>query len=332
MSGDRPESAFDEPATQGGIWGKRSRKEIRLVVILAVVLVTVLVTALSVELTAGRRKSSSSVTKTRTVEPVVIVVTPEAKLEALRAELSGAATGNAVAALVLGVLAKQTVDSLFSGLDASAAPELRAAAWLVHTDTHNEQFQLLRRFALATIYYANGGSAWTDSTNWLSPQSHCDWKGVYCCGEVPTNPVCNLQAVDAVMELDLYKNNVTGKLQDVLALLQELQSLSFSDNVLTGEINTGAFIELPHLVKLYLQHNLLTGTIPTKLSKADSLGTFFFALSLLVRVLYAGIYVSWLFPNLSFFVFCFRVFVLVQIRFMFRATVSPASSPRSFVQ
>lgn len=40
-----------------------------------------------------------------------------------------------------------------------------------------------QRYGLATLYFATTGAQWTDSENWLTDTTECDWKGIICGGE-----------------------------------------------------------------------------------------------------------------------------------------------------
>lgn len=39
-----------------------------------------------------------------------------------------------------------------------------------------------QRYGLATLYFATGGAAWFEKTNWLGPVVECQWFGVTCNG------------------------------------------------------------------------------------------------------------------------------------------------------
>jgi len=159
--------------------------------------------------------------------------------------------------------------------DAAAEAPIRAAAWLVNANTVQEEGQLGRRFALATVYYGMGGDGWKNKTNWMSVDlSHCDWYGVVCAGEnVASIASFNFTAQD-VVELDLFDNNLAGDLSDALVLLQGLQILYLAKNQITGPLKDSVLSNLPFLMKFYLQYNQLTGTIPNTLRKNNILGTY----------------------------------------------------------
>ena len=70
---------------------------------------------------------------------------------------------------------------------------------------------------------------------------------------------------NAVYDLNFNENNLTGGIPASLILLRGLQSLFFQSNKLTGSLDTSAIASLPNLLKVYLQHNLLTGEIPASI-------------------------------------------------------------------
>jgi hypothetical protein len=156
----------------------------------------------------------------------------------------------------------------FSNQDEDAV--VRAASWLVHEDPLDQVTQLLPRFALAVIYLQTGGADWTNSTNWLSEKSFCDWYGVHC-GD-PGHPLDHFFA-DKVRELDLEGNNLNGQVPESIAILREMRVLWLNDNSISGQVPGEALGSLPALRFLYLEHNQFTGPIPTSLRNNGILGT-----------------------------------------------------------
>ena len=162
--------------------------------------------------------------------------------------------------------------------DETADPLERAASWLVHVDPMNAQDELVKRFALATIYYANGGKDWTKSENWLSEKSVCDgWHGIKCCDQFIATITCFGKDPNEIVELDLSNNNLTGEISSVFSLLTDIRIVMLSFNGLTGQVSGEVFGSMPNLRMLYLQHNKLTGPIPPNLrDQYKKLGTFGF--------------------------------------------------------
>ena len=263
-----PEESSD--SGNNGIWGNRSRREVRIVMVgsvLAVLALIVIIAVIASGGSGGDDNDGGSIAYQRPVEEAVVVAEPQAKLDLLRARLAEFDVTRPYLQTI-----PATADALKS-TTSTATVEVQAASWLVHVDEHNEQHQLARRFALAVLYYNNGGSGWKDKTNWLSNKSHCDWYGVACCGG-HTGVLCGTMPINAVAELDLFENNLSNSIPDSLVLLQELQALYLSKNSLTGTIPGETFRQMPNLFKIYLQHNKLSGTVPTVLTQMEKLGTF----------------------------------------------------------
>jgi hypothetical protein len=187
---------------------------------------------------------------------------PQKMLEHLREKLAGNPGVEAMAKNIPTTVAELKDQSNV----ATALPEVRAASWLIHENKVNAEEFLLSRYALAHIYYNNGGLSWNNTQNWLSPtESHCTWYGITCCKNFLFSPVCaNITAdPDGVTELDLYNNNLIGTIPKSIALLTDVQSIFLSENWLTGSIpSENVFQPLKKLLKLYLQHNTLTGSVP----------------------------------------------------------------------
>lgn len=156
--------------------------------------------------------------------------------------------------------------------------------------------------ALFDLYDFTGGDDW----KWLQPYSEngikwvygnysanpCteSWQGVVCTTNCTVSP-CNVQ------EIELYSRNLMGSLPQSLSNLTYLQLLDLYDNHLTGEISvycslkqivtaiTGVNLfdstipaclgDLTHINSIYLNFNMLTGTLPPELSHAVSLSLFY---------------------------------------------------------
>ena len=113
--------------------------------------------------------------------------------------------------------------------------------------------RIVQRYALAVLYYANGGCHWLDSFEFLSKGHECDWSGALQC--------IHPDAEDAVTHINLGSNNLTGILPLELAALTHLQSLTLGSNALTGSLPSGWY-RLSDLTTLDLGMNFLSGTIP----------------------------------------------------------------------
>ncbi|GAX17239.1 hypothetical protein FisN_10Lh094 [Fistulifera solaris] len=241
-----------------GIWGKRSRKEVIVVVTAVLIAIAALITVLIVVV---GKDDEGVITYSRPVEANITVSSPQEELEILRAsfERYPALQG------YLETISNDVWDLQGKQDDESMPPEVRAAAWIVHADTVDEYHQLPRRFALATLYYAMGGSRWTRNTGWLTSVSHCEWEGVQCAGEHVFSPGAFKRPVSDVSVLDFHQNNLVGNIPEALVLLDGIQELVWGHNKISGNINSEIFRSMPLLQEIYFQHNELTGTIPDDL-------------------------------------------------------------------
>ena len=74
------------------------------------------------------------------------------------------------------------------------------------------------RVALRSLYETAGGSAWTNSTAWLSDQPLSEWYGV------------TVDSLGRVVALDLRANGLTGRLTTTLGNLQHMTALRIGTN------------------------------------------------------------------------------------------------------
>lgn len=108
-----------------------------------------------------------------------------------------------------------------------------------------------------------GRPCWNNYSNWVgigclnSHVVHIVLEGIQLTGSLPPMVLHNITLLS---KLSLRNNSLFGSLPN-LANLNQLQSVSLSDNRFTGSIPL-EFIDLPNLSQLELQENLLTGTIP----------------------------------------------------------------------
>jgi Leucine-rich repeat (LRR) protein len=148
-----------------------------------------------------------------------------------------------------------------------------------------------QRFALASLYYATGGENWLDDWLLLPNRNGCQWASI----RSSAGPRC---ITGQYYNLALNSNNLTVPLPDELAILTDLNHLSFAQNKLTGQIPStlGLLTNLEDLSLaanylsekisseiglctdlsfLNLAQNALTGPIPSTLGLLTNLGLFF---------------------------------------------------------
>mmetsp|Transcript_37835 Transcript_37835/g.61831 ORF Transcript_37835/g.61831 Transcript_37835/m.61831 type:complete len:298 (+) Transcript_37835:488-1381(+) len=112
--------------------------------------------------------------------------------------------------------------------------------------------RFMERYALAVFYYQNGGCIgdWITRSNWLGDADHCgNWHGI----------VCDLKK--RVIEVNLSKNYVTGKIPIEFAQLLELSTLDLSNNAMVGTVPAEA-LSMSRMYTIQLNNNLLEGEFP----------------------------------------------------------------------
>lgn len=83
------------------------------------------------------------------------------------------------------------------------------------------------RQALVALYQATDGNHWKNHDGWLGPAgSECGWHGVGCGLGAPEPKT--------VVYLDLYDNNLRGRIPEAIGQLVHLQTLFLSHNDLSG--------------------------------------------------------------------------------------------------
>jgi len=145
-------------------------------------------------------------------------------------------------------------------------PVRRALSWLSHDyDEDMDRDTRMDRYALAVLYYSTNDvpteetqdpKTWFQANKWLSKDHACEWQGIECNEKLH------------VVEIDLPRNNLSGKIPVELAFLDEhLTTLILSENViLMHEADYDAIMPLIHLEVLLLDDNFLHGNngLPTQ--------------------------------------------------------------------
>ena len=89
------------------------------------------------------------------------------------------------------------------------------------TEQQHQDRLATERQALVALYNATGGPDWWDSTNWLSDEPVRKWSGI----KTQNN---------YVVGIELYENNLIGRVPPELANLTSLETLHIFGNTLTG--------------------------------------------------------------------------------------------------
>ena len=115
---------------------------------------------------------------------------------------------------------------------------------------------LEERQALEALYKATDGDHWKHRVGWLGPAgTECDWHGVGCGGSNKSG---------AIMDLNLFDDNLLGSIPGELGQLRKLQSLNLGKNHLVGAVPT-TLGQLSDLRSLTLHGNHFSGLLPNLL-------------------------------------------------------------------
>jgi hypothetical protein len=177
--------------------------------------------------------------------------------------------------------------AIFGGteFDDSNSYQSKALKW-TQTDASNQgqsrwtRDRWVQRYALACVWYATNAVShaytdraygrgvvypWYNDTNWLSTNSECTWFRVTC------------DSNNAVLELSLYKNRLTGSLPPEISLLIQLAKLDVRSNKLwnVGDAGHQWLNGMLSMKYLYYNNNYFEyDGIPTQLSQVTSLSEF----------------------------------------------------------
>ena len=158
----------------------------------------------------------------------------------------------------------------------------QAMSWFLYNDTVTIKYEseLVSRYVLVVTYINNGGTAsqWTDREHWMTSYHACLWYGVRCNNH--NNQNIHHSNID-IIEIDLSNNGLTGSIHLAWSLLYKCKSILFNSNQITGTIPGIVFGNMLSLEYLYLQNNVLDGTIPSTLKSVTSIHTETSALSTL---------------------------------------------------
>jgi hypothetical protein len=157
----------------------------------------------------------------------------------------------------------------------------RAMSWFLYNDTVTIKYEseLVSRFVLVVTYFNNGGASklWTNSENWMTSYHVCLWNGVRCNNHSNKNHQSDID----IIEVDMSNNGFVGSIHLAWSLLYKCKSILLNSNQMTGTIPGIVFGNILSLEYLYLQNNLLDGTIPSTLKSITSIHTMTSSLSTL---------------------------------------------------
>jgi hypothetical protein len=182
---------------------------------------------------------------------------------------------------LMGMIAAASPDQ-GDALQDPSTPQYKAFAWLEdnpNLGTYSDQ-QILRRYALAVLFYSTGGDTWDKNDGWLSNLNECDWYqsgALDVCkdgalkelnltnnalqGTIP--PEISLLS-DSLDWLHLSSNYLDGPLPSEIALMTNLDVLRLWENELTGSIPSEFWL-MSNLLEMNLNSNLLSGSIPSEI-------------------------------------------------------------------
>ena len=145
----------------------------------------------------------------------------------------------------------------FSGLDVfyDETSHQREALcwWLNDMDKNVEKLSkneaLIQRYILAVVYFSTNGASWFNSSNWLTPESECNWYGI---GYETLPGVINM--------IDMSSNNIKGSLPSEIGQLRGLERLILNENKLRNQLPL-QIVQLNYLQTLNLSKNEIDGIL-----------------------------------------------------------------------
>jgi hypothetical protein len=108
----------------------------------------------------------------------------------------------------------------------AGSPQRVALNWLVNNNVLKgmEQFRILQRFVLASLYFSTGGlTSWTNHTRWLSNDHECSWFQTDFFVEGSQEPVNRCSDDGRITALVLQGNGLFGTIPVGIGLLQDLR-------------------------------------------------------------------------------------------------------------
>ena len=196
----------------------------------------------------------------------------------------------------------QEVTSVDVLIDQTQSPQHRAMKWMMmgqesatvdlsrysnKEEIHFILYHLYQRYAMATLYYSLGGndilpseeeeegesffdiiSGWADSTNWLSSNSVCTWKGVTCNYFQQNVNLVSEPCEDGgvVSEISIPKNRLDGTIPNEIFILKYLQVLRLNQNNIKGSLPS-TIRSCDSLLEIDISNNQMQGNISNLLDQ-----------------------------------------------------------------
>ena len=141
---------------------------------------------------------------------------------------------------------------------------MEALQWVIkntNPEIHSEP-RIRQRYTLALLYLSTNGKNWTEQDEWLESDNECNWHSRRV-------SACNAQ--NELVFLDIPANNARGTLPPELSVLSPaLIELKLNGNLLTGSIPS-SLSRLSKLEVLDISNGMLTGIIPDSLGNLSNL-------------------------------------------------------------
>jgi hypothetical protein len=148
-------------------------------------------------------------------------------------------------------------DGLFDTTIDSCHAQNQSLVWLSSGNTRDAG-DIYQRYGLAVTYIQMNGTAWKNSTKWLSDVNECNWYGIKCD-----------KTTFQIRTINLNTNNVWGSIPSEISQLRAVSSISLSNNQLSGTIPI-EIVSPPTIEHVTLSNNRMIGSISSYLVSSTS--------------------------------------------------------------